>query len=121
MHGSHRNPEVLRDRWTNIAETRGSSYSSCGSKVLTFSHMLGNHCFRFSLKPAQFPDGMHKADPLRLLHTPIGIRRAPTAHDRYRVPSKPRFSMVGFSGGAQVSQSHFPHLPLSHKQNHDLT
>ncbi len=91
MHGSHRNPEVLRDRWTNIAETRGSSYSSCGSKVLTFSHMLGNHCFRFSLKPAQFPDGMHnhkqihyvsctrplEYDELLLLMIDTGFRRNP--------------------------------------------
>jgi len=96
VHGSHRNPEVLRDRWTNIAETRGSSYSPLYSLVvqrssLTFSHMLGNHCFRFSLKPAQFPDGMHnhkqihyvsctrplEYDELLLLMIDTGFRRNP--------------------------------------------
>jgi len=58
---------------------------------LTFSHMLGNHCFRFSLKPAQFPDGMHnhkqihyvsctrplEYDELLLLMIDTGFRRNP--------------------------------------------
>lgn len=68
-----------------------SALFSCGSKVLTFSHMLGNHCFRFSLKPAQFPDGMHnhkqihyvsctrplEYDELLLLMIDTGFRRNP--------------------------------------------